>query len=240
MRQNNLKLFFLIWFFVPFTSCIPIQKSNIPTDSTSFVADANLPQKTISQDVLNIDSLYKLLEKSLVLDTFIFEKITIPNLFYLKVGNFLSPFEKNAILMFCPNDSIFQLEYYTQKENKWIKNDSWGKKNAFSIYFYVDYQDFNFDEQNDIFIQRNVSNGASLRTGYLLILNPKTKKIEYHAEARKLNSMEVDVETKSIISEELVDCNDGMKLHVQYWTNKWIKGKLKTVKKNNPCVEDKK
>lgn len=174
------------------------------------------------------DTLHILLKNSFNIDTL--EYFKWEPFMFIKTGNFLSSAEKNAITISCSNDSTYEIEFYSKSIKGWIKNDSTSIYDLSPIQFELICSDYNFDGQKDIYIQSSMSNGYALSRGHLLTINPKTKKIEKHPEARDLANMHADFKTKTIIS-EIVLWNDNGFQGVCDQKNKWIKGQLKAIDK---------
>lgn len=194
------------------------------------------PEKKVLSDMQKIeisaDTLYKLLDKSNQLDKFEFSNRK-PFL-YIKIGNILSQTEKNAILVSCPTDSTYKVELYSKLADNWTKKDEIELLDALPIQFNLDFEDYNFDGQTDIYIQTSVSNGYALSRGHLLTINSKTKKLQTHPEAKELANMYLDSRTKTVISEDVLwSVNYGFQ-GVCDLKNKWINGKLKIVKRECP------
>jgi hypothetical protein len=232
MKTTNIILSFIIG--LTFFAC-----NNSQTENKLAVVDSlSLDKKVSSEDLkpkITADTLYKLLDKSLQLDTFEFSNWE-PFLF-IETGNFLSQTEKNAILVSCPTDSTYKIELYSKLADSWVKNDELHELDAFPMQFFLDFNDYDFDGQKDIYLQCTASQGYSLSRGHLLTLNSKTKKIETHPETRDLANMRPDLKTKTVISEQVIWCKKNGERDVCSWTNKWIKGKLKTIKKDCPCEQ---
>jgi hypothetical protein len=209
---------------------------NAQTENPMAVVDPLTGDKKVANDGLSVevstDTLYKLLDQAIQLDTFEFSNCA-PFLF-LKTGNFLSQTEKSAILVSCATDSTYRVEHYSQLSNSWIKNDDIELPDAFSAQFSLDFEDYNFDGQTDFYVQISVSNGYALSLGHLLTINPETKKIQIHPETRELANMGVDSKSKTIISEEVVWNVDYGFQGVCDLRSKWISGRLKVVKRECP------
>jgi hypothetical protein len=174
-----------------------------------------------------------LLDKALSSDTFYFD--SIEPFLYFKSGYFLDKNKKSAIFIHCTTDSTYSVQLYSANNSRWQLTDSVGGLDAFTVQFFPIFDDYNFDQQNDIYIQVTVSNGYSLSRGHLILINPRTGKLEIHQEARKLANMKPDKKTQSIISEEAIWCKKSGFKEVGVWTHKWEKGVLKTIKKDYPC-----
>lgn len=167
------------------------------------------------------DSIAILLAKAINMDTLEFEKWE-PFLF-LKSGKLLSEKEKNAVVLYSTSDSTYTIELYTLQNKKWIKNDTHNKIEANPIQFYISFNDYNFDNQNDIYIQETASNGFLFSRGHLLTVNPKTKKLKEHQETRTLANMTPDTNRQIIYTDEL-DTTQIRKVNKRI--NKWENGKL--------------
>ena len=217
---------------------------------TFFACDnSQTENKTVSSDTLNFkviddiekkitpDTLYKLLDNSLQLDTFEFSKWE-PFLF-IKTGNFLSSSDKNAFLVSCPTDSTYKIELYSKLDDSWVKNDELIVLDAFPMQFFLDFDDYNFDGQKDVYLQSSVSNGYALSRGHLFTINPKTQKMQTHPEARDLANMQPDFKSKTIISEDVNWSVDYGFQGVCDLKNKWINGKLKTMQRECPSKKPK-
>ncbi len=188
----------------------------------------------IKDRVVTTDTIIGLLDTSLTTDTIEFHN-SEPFLFF-KSGRFLDKTEKNAIWINCPTDTTYSLKLYLIRDNKWVMADSITGLDAFPSQFDPIFDDFNFDKQNDIFIQASASNGWSLSRGHLLIVDPQTKKLTLHKEARDLANMNPDPKTKTVTSEIWNGYNGKGQNQLTIFTNKWMDGKLKTVKKKDITI----
>jgi len=233
MKTTSIILIFIIG--LTFFAC-----NNSQTENKLAAADSlSLDKKVTSEELkpkITADTLYKLLDNALTLDTFEFTNLD-PFLF-IQTGNFLSTIDKNAILVSCPTDSTYKIELYSKSNDRWVKNDELDDLDAIAPQFSTHYDDYNFDGQKDIYLQTDASNGYSLSRGHLLTLTPKTKKIENHSETRNLANMQPNSKTKTIISEDVIYNDKGLQ-GVCDLTNKWVNGKLKTIKKECPSKDPK-
>lgn len=209
------KIVYLIFLSILFCffSCKKEEK-----DNTNIKKSKNLvSQKKITKDTLKI-----LLDRALKLDTLEFDNWE-PFLF-IKSGNILSKKEKNAIIVFCPTDSTYAVEFYTEQNKKWIKSDEINNIKANPMQFYLNFEDYNFDGQKDIYLQKSASNGWSLSKGYLFTINPLTKKLTEHKETRDLANMTPSQNEKIIYTDEINYSARFRKINRRI--NKWKNGKL--------------
>jgi hypothetical protein len=219
-----------------FFSCGDTQTESKKVSSDSLISNIT-PNGSIDSIIkINTDTLYKLLDKSFSLDTFEFNNFE-PFLF-LKTGNFLSQTEKSAILINCPTDSTYKVELYKTQHDSWEKYDEIDGLEAFPVQFFLDFQDYNFDGHIDIYLQCSASQGYSLSRGHLLTFNSKTNKFDQHPEARDLANMQPNQITKTVISEDAYYGDKGFQGACDL-TNKWINGKLNTIKKKCPSADPK-
>lgn len=150
---------------------------------------------------------------------------------YFKSGPILRPTEKNALSVYCPTDTTYTVKLYSIKNNRWALTDSIGGLEAFPSQFELTFDDYNFDKQTDIYIQVSVSSGWSLSRGHLLTVDPLTGKLTRHEETRNLANMKPDPKTKTVVSELWNGYNLKGQHQLTIFTNKWVKGKLLTIKK---------
>jgi hypothetical protein len=197
-------------------------------------------EKTANSDSLTVvrtnvealrDSTNRLLDVATTKDTLEFQS-SEPFLFF-KSGNILSSTEKNAIVIVCPTDTTYTVRLYSLRNKSWELTDSVAKLDAFASQFELTFDDYNFDKQKDIYIQVSASQGYSLSRGHLFIIDPVTNKLARHDEARDLVNMKPDPKTKTVVSETWNGFNDKNQHELTVFTNKWVNGKLKTIKKKN-------
>lgn len=186
-----------------------------------------------NRKVIQLDTIPGLLDKALKTDTLQFDNWE-PFLFF-KSGNFLNKTEKNAVLVHRPTDTTYSIKLYSISDNKWLISDKISGLDGLPIQFVPIFDDYNFDGQTDIYIQATTSNGYPLSRGHLIIVNQLTKKLEVHPEARDLANMKPDNKGHSVISEEVIWCKPNGFEEVCKWTNKWVNGLLKPIKKDCPC-----
>ena len=191
-------------------------------ENNSEISEENLSLKNVSNELISKDTLSILLEKALKVDTLEFDNFE--PFIYFKSGNILSKNEKNALAVNCTNDSTYQIELYTQKNEKWIKNDEINNILANRTQFYLEFKDYNFDGQKDIYLQKSASNGWSLSRGYLFTVNSKTKKLIEHKEVRELANMNPEQIKEIVYTDELDYSQSGRKINRRI--NKWKNGKL--------------
>ena len=182
-----------------------------------------------SKSDITADTLYRLLGTALIVDSLKYEN-EMPFLFF-KSGFILNQSEKNSVMVSCPTDSTYQIKLYTQQDHTWILNCSIDSLSAFPSQFDAIFEDYNFDNQKDIYIQVSASNGYSLSRGHLIIVDPSTKKLTEHKEARGLANMRPDPITKTVTSEIWLGWNSRNQQHLLVQTNKWVNNQLRMVKK---------
>jgi len=219
-----------------FFSC---NRTKVARENT--VIQDTIPQVKSIEIVLS-DTLTNLFNKALVADTLefidIIDELEYPKSFlYYKSGHIISENEKNALVVTCPTDTTYSVKLYTIQNDKWNFIDSINGLDAFPVQFDVMFNDYNFDGQTDIYIQVTASNGWSLSRGHLITIEPQTKKLELHKEARELANMTPDKKSKTVKSELWNGWDiEGQQLTI--FTNKWINGQLKTINKKNITITD--
>lgn len=184
----------------------------------------------------NHDTLYYILKLASNLDSV--EYVNYEPFLYFKSGYFLNQKRKNALIMERASDSTFLIELYTEEKDHWIENSTIRNLNPFPYDFGIKFNDYNFDNQKDIYIQTAVSNGTGFSFGHLLTIDPSTQELVEHKEASELGNMKPDINSKAIISEELIFCYPKGERNFCKLINKWTGSQLVTVKKNCPCEGD--
>lgn len=177
------------------------------------------------------DSTNMLFDSAATKDTL--EFISVEPFLFFKSGYILSSTEKNAIIIVCNTDTTYLVKLYSIRNRKWERTDSISGLDAFPSQFELTFNDYNFDKQKDIYIQVSVSNGWPLSRGHLLIVDPVTKKLTRHEETRYLANMKPDPKTETVVSELWNGYNEKGQHQLTIFTNKWVNGKLNTIKKKN-------
>mgnify|MGYP003611929494 CR=1 FL=1 len=179
-------------------------------------------EKQKKENVVKVDTLYKLLENAKTKDTLEFSNLE-PFLF-MKSGNLFSKKEKNSIIINCPNDSTYRIELYSLINKEWKKTDELDNLKVPLRQYEILFKDYNFDNFRDIYLNSTSSQGISMSKGYLLIVDSTTKKFINHLETRNLKNMFPDHKTKSVLIDS-VDYNVNGK-RVWNLIYKWKNGKL--------------
>ncbi len=213
--------------------------STIQQQSKTNYSDSTIQQQ--NKKVSQPDTIDQLLKEALIKHTLEFNNAFSiddwQSFLFFKSGKFLNKTEKNALLVCCNADSTYLIKLYSIKNKKWFLSDSIDGLGASPSEFDITFSDYNFDKQTDIYIQASASQGWSLSRGYLLIIEPKTKKLNYHKEADDLANMTPEKKTKTVISELWNGYNMKGQSQLTLLSNKWINGQLKTISKRDIIVK---
>jgi len=171
------------------------------------------------------------MEEALHKDSMEFVTNSFP-LAYLKTGCFLDSLTRNALWIYNPADTSYTVKLYTLENEKWVMNDSLSSLWGLSAFFDIKIMDYNFDGTNDIFIQTSVSDRLSVARGHLLTIDPQTKKLTWHDEAKELGNLTPDKEKMVVYSQEAIIGNYG-EWKYQTTANGWEEGKLIPVRKDS-------
>ena len=211
------------------------------TTSRNVIIQDTIPQRKSISDIL-IDIKTGLFNEALTSDSVEFlnfmEEFELYECFlFFKSGYIINETEKNALVVTCPTDTTYTVEFYSLQKDCWNFIDSISDLDiSYIIQFDVTFDDYNFDGQTDLYIQTSVSNGWALSMGHLIIINPKTKKLELHKEASEFASMTPDRNTQTVKSEWVGDYDKEGRQRIIF-TNKWINGQLKTTNKKQVLIE---
>ena len=181
------------------------------------------------------NSISNLLEQSLQQDSLEFSewKINDSNFLFFKAGNFLLENQKNALVIQSYNDSSYFLEFYVEQDNKWTKATFLDSISVNPMQFDLSFNDFNFDGNNDIYVQTNMSNGSGISSG--IIFTQVNQKIEFNEVLSYLGNLRIDSKQKLIFSEEVVFCKSDGQKEICTTSYKWEKKTLKVIKVDCPC-----
>jgi hypothetical protein len=180
---------------------------------------------------ITFDTLNNLFNKAIIADSI--EFVNGPSILYFKSGYFLTGKQKNAILIYIPDDSTFTIEIYTLSNGKWLKKFDIRNLEARTIAFNTEYKDFNFDGVKDLYIQQDASNGYVMSRGYVITINPGLNKLILHDEVRNEANLTPDPITKTVYADELIECKETLFKDVCKRAFKWRGQKL--VKRDRVC-----
>lgn len=179
---------------------------------------------------ISVAALYQFVRMGKKVDTTL--KTKDYSVYYCKIGNFLIPAEKTALLI-CNNAA----ELYVYKNGKPVKECRIAVPNLDSrSEFQVTYDDYNFDGQKDIYIQRTLSNGWPMSLGCLITVNKSANRLERHDECDNLANMQPDPKRKVVVTDSIPDCcAAGRKQQLCKVLNKWQRNKLMPLAKGCRC-----
>lgn len=205
------------------------------TKDTMSLTDTNKHHaKPVSteDDSVWLADLYQFVSTGKKVDTML--RNPIDSIYYCKIGNFLLPTDKNALLV---HGSAVELFIY--RNDKPVRVDSIAVLHLdYKMEFQVTYGDYNFDGRKDIYIQRTISNGWPMSRGCLITVNKSSNKLERHDECDDLANMQPDPMRKVVITDSILNCNTGTREErpqVCKVSNKWKDNKLKKIGSNCRC-----
>jgi len=162
-----------------------------------------------------------------------YEFDSVDKFLFFKSGHILDSLEANAIAINGLADTTFSIKLYSLKNLKWNLLDSISNLRDFPWHFDILFNDYNFDGQVDIYIQVAISNGVGFSYGYIILIDPKTKKLELHKEAEDFANMSIDSCSKTIFSEQWHGNDSLNQPQFTILRNKWINGQLMTIDKRD-------
>ena len=211
----------------------------LPSDKADKKGDKS-DLKTLQTHILT-PTIPELLKKALTTNTLEFDNTyqfdSVNQFLFFKSGQILDCIDTNAFTVNCRSDTTYSIKLYSLKDHNWQLVDSMNNLEAFPWRFSLTLNDFNFDGQIDIYIQVSATNGWSLSRGHLLLIDPRTKKLEFHKETEDFANMIPDQNTKTIFTEEWQGYNSDGNPQLTILTNKWVKGRLKTISKRDTTLK---
>ncbi len=213
--------------------CRPKNSEPLPTISGNQPLK-NEDKNKIDVSQLTVDTLSALLINNAGLDSFFFYHPSKP-LQLLQTGSILNAKKKNAFSVEEINDSAYLLKIYAFRNGKFELNDSAFTTEFSSLYSGPYFEDFDFDGVNDIFIPVTISNGYAMSRGHLITVNPTNNEMTFHREVRDAANLKADKNTKTVIGDELIICDESASMDVCKRTFKWKNGRLIKGSVKCPC-----
>ncbi len=148
---------------------------------------------------------------------------------FIKIGNFLDPETKNAVVI--SFDSVSEFSVYELQNRKWKK--VFEQKNAgFARVFGIEpfIEDYNFDGKKDIGIRHEISNGGGIMTFHLYLSDAKT--FRYIKDFEQIGNPVLDQKRKVVQGYEACCVFTEMSLTDFVWEDFHLK-KIKTLEIGN-------
>jgi len=204
-----------------------IHKANTPLNTPNIATQTNQKNAPLS----GIAELHELVKKGKSIDTLLGNDAKKMN--YCKIGNFLSYDEKNAIVIY--NNTIELYTYANTNKSEAAKQNDiiTGINLAGDSVFDIDFKDYNFDGQKDIYIKMRCTKAWPMCYGYLITVDKKTKKMERQREFERLANPLISPDSEAIVSDSMMTCTGVQNKQICKLVSKWINGKL--VPSNTSC-----
>lgn len=197
-------------------------------------SNQNIPTELSTYENSRVDSITLFLEKALSVDTF--EVDHFGPFIYFKSGYMLNKDEKSAVAIYCSTDTTYSVELFSIRGHNWMLSDSIGGLDALPMQFDLRFDNYNFDGQTDLYIQVTASCGWCLSRGHLITIDPNNKTLILHPETRDCANMTPDKRAKTVRTELWNGYDKDGQVQLTVFTNKWIAGKLKTIRKKRVTV----
>lgn len=181
-----------------------------------------------------LDTIRNLMTISLSKDTFEYQAFynnTSPYLLlYFKTGNFFNPRTKHSLALYSINDTTVMCELYYLTDDKWTNarsNISMHVDRFSPAFFYVLFDDYNFDGNKDLNIIFYNSMGIVYTYGYILTFNKSNNSLTLHPETIGIPSLEIDKKHKIITSTEYSNPNNTLEEYKIITSLRWNNDTLK-------------
>ncbi|HLP10862.1 MAG TPA: hypothetical protein VK177_02960 [Flavobacteriales bacterium] len=162
---------------------------------------------------------------SLALTTDTLEKYVVEPFHFFKSGYLLNKKIKSAVYVKQVSDTNEIVYLYNLEGDVWQLKDSLTNMDAVRLAFFLKFDDYDFDGLNDIFVNRDCSNGYAMHFGSLVLVNPRTYKLNLHHELNQWGNLSVDKLRKEITYEDIVRYKEPETI-VEIKRHKWSNGKL--------------
>ncbi|NOQ75290.1 MAG: hypothetical protein GQ574_24985 [Crocinitomix sp.] len=132
-------------------------------------------------------------------------------------------------------DSTCNIHLYELKMNEWVLVFQKFDLAFNSLYFDLNYIDFNFDGTKDLFMRMTCSNGYAISRGHLFEYDPIEKELILHTEVEHLGNFSADNDNKYLVAEDSEECKVGFKRSPVQIQFKLINGTLTEVGRISEC-----
>ncbi|WP_159777241.1 hypothetical protein [Flavobacterium sp. 9AF] len=123
---------------------------------------------------------------------------------------------------------LIGLKLYSLNKRNWILNDHLFLKNDFNLHsFNYKIKDYNFDNLNDLYIQRYATNGLGLSYGYLILIDAQ-KKMTFIQTSKHLPNIFRNDKKHLLESDSIIYNENGRSILKKYY--QWNKDTLLLVK----------
>lgn len=153
---------------------------------------------------------------------------------YFRSGRFIEDDVTTAVVAQEQNDTTIEIQLWSLHFDIWTllsETEVFGPGMAFSM----NYADYNFDGQTDIYQNVSCSNGYAQRYGNLLLIDPLTSEMKLCREASSLSNMRIDAHRQCIFSSKVIWCRKNGFRDTCVLTNEWISDSLITTSTDCPC-----
>ena len=175
-----------------------------------------------------------LFDSARTVDTIEYSNWSNGHFLYFRSGRFLVPDITTAVVAESKTDSTIGIQLWTLHQEIWTLQS----EQEFSgpgMSFRMNYADYNFDGQTDIYHTVSCSNGFSQCYGNLLLVDPFALEMTPYAESHALGNMRPDPAKQCVHSTEVIWCKNNGLRDTCLLTGKWINDSIVTIAKTCPC-----
>ncbi len=183
------------------------------------------------KDSVLVLSINQLMKQAMLCDSMTYTNVVTKNasngVLYFKSGHVFHSKYKHVLLICKEPDATFTLATYFDDDGTWKLKDHITQLDLNPTQFNIKFQDFNFDNQIDCYIQVSHSNGYAISRGHLIIIDPNDYFPVLHKEARNLGNLRVV--GQHIESEEWEGYDKDATTQIKTYRYQWVGGLLKRI-----------
>jgi hypothetical protein len=224
------RFFFIpIFLVVSFAACSApeLNQAEIDSASSENTATAVSPLSRTIYDTQLFDSARNL-------GALEFIRLDSAAFLYFRSGKFIEPDVITAIVAADLTDSTIEIQLWSLHMELWTLLSQIEVRGP-GVAFSMNYADYNFDGQTDIYQNISTSNGYPQSYGNLLLVDPITLEMTICHEAAALTNMRPDAHTQRIFSSKVIWCEKNGLKDTCVLTHEWIQDSLLTINTKCPC-----
>ncbi|WP_181843277.1 XAC2610-related protein [Emticicia sp. BO119] len=156
---------------------------------------------------------------------------------YIKIGSFISKSKRHALICYLDKKLNYHLELFEIVKNKLVQKYHIPDFDGNTLYFSIDFQDWNYDGYKDILIRISASNGYTISHYQLFLYIPQKNSLLLKKQFVKLPNPKRVPTKKIVISEIYIQCTKDFTINVCKRRYRWSKNNLYFIDEKCPCKD---
>lgn len=156
---------------------------------------------------------------------------------YIKTGNFITKSKRHALICYLDKKLNYHLELFEIVKNRLIQKYHIPDFDGNTLYFSIDFEDWNYDGYNDILIRISASNGYTISHYQLFLYTPQNNSLLFKKQFVKLPNPKRLPKQGLVLSEIYVQCVKDFTIDISKRRYRWSKNNLYFIDEKCPCKD---